>query len=118
MFNERGLTLVEIIAVLLIMAVLVSIAFFKFVGLGSSADNRVIETTVAGFNSTENLTWSNMRIGGEYIDDPDLFSKVSFDMGDCVWMSFSISGGRIKCGKAESDLIRTPSTKLSPGTWR
>lgn len=115
--NQKGFTLVEIICVLVIAAVVFSFAAVKLIDLGSSADQQVIETTVSGFNSTEKLTWTNLKLSGNYVDDVDLFSKLNFAMGNCSWVSFDASGGRLKCGKAESDLLRIPSGPTKPALW-
>ncbi len=117
--NENGFSLIEILCVLVLMSIICSILVFKIVDLGDSADIRVIETTVSGFNSAEKLTWTNLKLRGEYVDDPDLFTKVkvNFELGDCSWLSFDASGGRLKCGKAESDLLRIPSGPTKPALW-
>lgn len=116
--NEKGYTLIEIIAVLLILAIIVSISLFKFVDLGVSADENSLVRSVSELNTREKMIWAQIRLIN-YIDDIDLFSKVEYDISGCEWISGpNISGGRLKCGKAEKNLTRSASTRGQPGTWR
>ena len=60
--NQKGFTLVEIIAVLIILSVLAAIVVPRFIDLDTNARARAIDSGVAELNGRENLSWANLKI--------------------------------------------------------
>jgi prepilin-type N-terminal cleavage/methylation domain-containing protein len=60
--GEKGFTLIEIIAVLVILSVLASVAIPRYISLDESARQRAIDAGIAELNGRETLTWSNIKI--------------------------------------------------------
>ncbi len=117
--NKKGFSLLEIMCVLVIMGIAFAFALPKFTKINEVADQKVLAHTISNLNANEKLSWSNLRLGDLYIDDVDLFAKMSYVVEDCIWTSGpTFSGGGLKCGSAESNLLRSISTDLVPGIWR
>lgn len=116
--NNRGFSLLEIMAVLVIMGVVFAFALPRFIRVNEAAEQKVISHAVANLTSTEKLTWTNFRLAGDYKDDPDLFRAISYNVEDCSWaVGPTETGGTIKCGTSEAVLNRTTSTRLKPAEW-
>ncbi len=118
MMNEKGYTLIEIIAVLILVAIISSIFVYKFVDLDASADENSLVRSISELNTREKMTWAQLKLA-KYIDDNDLFSKIDYNVSGCGWtLGPTNTGGTFRCGKAEKNLTRSISTKKEPALWR
>jgi prepilin-type N-terminal cleavage/methylation domain-containing protein len=78
--NDKGFTLVEIIAVLVILGILASVAVPRYVDLENNAKQKAIDTVVSEINARESLTWANHKISASgFVDDATIFGEINFD---------------------------------------
>ena len=120
--GEQGFTLLELIAVMVILSVLAAIAIPRYLSVDESARQRAIDAAVAELNGRETLTWSNIKITVTgYTDDTTLFSILSTTLGnDYVWQGGppDRSGGTLKFKEStDVSLTRNESTFEKPGYW-
>ena len=120
--HEKGFTLVEIIAVLVILSVLSAVAIPRYLSLDESARQRAIDAGIAELNGRESLTWSNIKITiTGYIDDAGLFPILNTTLGgDYSWVGGQPDrdGGTLKFRESiEVPLARTQSSDIQPGSW-
>jgi prepilin-type N-terminal cleavage/methylation domain-containing protein len=120
--REKGFTLVEIIAVLVILSVLTAVAIPRYLSIDENARQRAIDSGIAELNGRETLTWSNIKITTTgYIDDAALFPQVDTTLG--VHFSWdgggpADSGGTLKFKLTTSvPLTRTASDFERPANW-
>ena len=118
--NQAGFTLIEIIAVLVIVSVVGAITFTKAEALSESAALRAIEDGIRELNSREMVTWANIKLSDQgWIDDPTVFATMDVDLGVAFrWTPRAdSSGGKLHFKDVAVNLTRTPSQNTAAGRW-
>ena len=118
--NQKGFTLIELIAIMIIIGVLGSVVVTKYEGLSGSATQQVLAAAVKELNVRESLTWTNIKISKEgYTGDEAVYSALESDLGPKLkWdPAPGIGGGILYFGSRSCPLVRTPSSYIAAATW-
>jgi len=124
--NKQGFTLIEIMAVLVIMGVMASVAVSKINDISGTAEIRALEVAIAELNAREMLSWTNAKFepGGWSANGGDNFvwttmMSMNTDVGsEYSWTAPpNIGGGELNFGSQSMNLNRSSSENLKAGRW-
>ena len=121
MTNSKGFTLIELIAVMVILGVMASVAVKKFDFISGTAGDRALQEVIKELNVRETIVWTKIKWSHSgWTDDAALFAKMDTDMGsNYVWTAGpDAAGGTVKFKSNSIALTRTPSTSISMGGWK
>ena len=121
LLGQSGLTLVEIIAVLIILGVLAAVAAPRFIDLEAGAKQKAINAAIGELRGREDLTWAKLKTSPTgYIDDAQVFSAIDYTLGpDYTWSPGDpiVTGGTINFKGSEVGLNRIASEFHKPAIW-
>ena len=80
--NNEGFTLVEVIAVLVILGILAAVAVPKYIDLQENAQIKALDAGVSELNGREAMTWGDSLLSdGGYTDDDAIVAAMEYELG-------------------------------------
>lgn len=119
MRNQSGFTLIELMAVMVIAAVVLSVAFKKVNYVYAEAEKIALDSGITEINSREALTWVQLKFSSDgWIDDNTVYSAIDKNLGvKYSWDSVSNAGGKLLFNNSSVSLTRIKSTATSAARW-
>ncbi len=108
--NQKGFTLIEIVAVLVVLGILAAVAVPKYIDLQDDARKRAMQGALAEGMSTMNMSYAKLLLSTGYADTNTVAGKAALHPPESNDFSytFSASGLVQVAGKANSDFKNTP----------
>ena len=113
--------MIEIIASLVIVSMLSSVAVHRYYMIEVNAEKKVLWGAVQELNTRELLRWLEVKLSLDgYPGDELLFAAMSKDLGlDYTWDAGpGLDGGTLHFGSQYAILRRVPSDSGAPGRWQ
>ena len=121
MKNQTGFTLIELIAILVILGVMASVGLKKLDLLSDTATNRILREGVKELNIRESLTWTNIKLSpAGWENDEEVFASLDTNLGsNYKWTAGpNTAGGILRFRSHSISLTRMLSTTSSIGSWK
>ena len=123
--GEKGFTLIELIATLVIISVLATVVVPRYLDAETSAKMRGLDLGISEMNGRETLAWAMVKLSDiGYSGDGPLWAQLKVDPGtdlgaDYDWtVAPSITGGTLRFKREVfSAYNRAPSNIEKPGKW-
>jgi prepilin-type N-terminal cleavage/methylation domain-containing protein len=118
--NSKGFTLIEIIAVLVILSVLGAVTVPRVIALDIFATQKSFDWVISELNGRECITWSKIKTSdSNWLGDEQLFAEMDTDLGaEYTWSLRTDGGGTLHFKGQQAVLERTPSSFSNSATWR
>jgi len=124
--NRQGFTLIEILAVLVIMGIMASVAISKINDISGTAELRALETGISELNAREMLNWANAKFasggwsGDDGVGPGAVWPNMDTDIGpEYSWTGAANRTGNstLNFGSRSIGVTRTPSTNTKAASW-
>ena len=119
--KKNGFTLIEVIAVLVLLGILAAVAIPRYVDMSAAARNRAIDAAVSELNGREALEWGNIQLqDGGYTNDAAVVAAVDTTLGAAYAVTITATGATVTFQNDTANqvtLVRTESTSEQPAAW-
>jgi len=113
--NQKGFTLIEIIAVLTILGIMISLGAYKFMKTSVKAEDSVLTSVIVDLNNRELEAWTNLKLDSGWTSDEEVYNNLN--ILDYDWRSKNQDEGIIMIRDKSFSLKRIRSVRNAYGKW-
>ena len=116
--NQRGFTLIEILAVLIILGIIVAFGIPRFLTLDKTAELQKLQAGIVELNSRENLLWCKHKISSTSYNNEELDAAILSELDKTLHEKYKWNGNTLTFGSISVLLERIPATNSNHAIWR
>ena len=116
--NQKGFTLIEIMAVLILLGILVAVAVPRYISLTETAAESGIDMAIVDLNGRDMKCWTEKKFSEDgWRDDQGVFDSCDYQIKNHRWLTLDESGGDLQFKEAVVHVNRRHSARHEPGNW-
>ena len=116
MKDQKGFTLVELLAVLILTGILFAVAVPKVINLTRSTQKVGVGQALIVLNNQEMKCWTERKFDNGWTNDDDLFQSCDYKIENYRVIATQTKA-LIEFEGTITEVYRTPSTRNVPGKW-
>ena len=116
--NQKGFTLVELLAVMIILGIMLAVTIPKIISMNETAEAQGIDMAIVDLNGREMKAWTSIKLENGYSNDQQVFESNDYQFGKGYkWISIDASGGELQFKETTVRINRRHSAMHEPATW-
>lgn len=115
--NSKGFTLVELLAILIILGIMLAITVPKYISLNKNAEKAGISMAIIDLNGREMKCWTEQKLNENWESDQKIFESCDYEINGYRWLSMSHLGGSLEFKEIVVRIHRRASENHEPGSW-
>jgi prepilin-type N-terminal cleavage/methylation domain-containing protein len=115
--NNKGFTLVEILAVLIILGIILGILVPKYISLNKNAEKAGINMAIVDLNGREMKCWTAQKLNGNWDGDKKIFESCDYEINGYKWTDLDKTGGLLQFKEIHVRISRRASANHEPANW-
>ncbi len=116
MNDQKGFTLVELMAVIIILGIMFAVATPKIISLSENAEVTAVNMAIVDLNGRELDSWTKAKFTNSY-SDQKMFDQTDYTLRDHEWISIDRSGGSLRFKETTVRIDRRQSATHEPAKW-
>lgn len=113
--REDGFTLVELIAVIIILGIIFTVVAVKFTDFTGKAEQQILDQAIAELNTREKHTWMNGKMKSVENIETYVLERVDRQLGEGAMVSEDST--QITIRGSTTNVVRSPATRQTPAIW-
>ena len=115
--NQKGFTLVEVMAVIILLGILFAVAIPRYITINKTAAKSGIDVAIIDLNGRDMKCWTEAKFSDGWNDDQRVFDSCDYQIANYRWVGLDKTGGSLKFNELMVRVNRRQSAQHEPANW-